>query len=92
MFNIYVADLPAEIQIPSLQYADDTALTKSCPKPTLFQALKEIETDLTNGPEFIQLLFKLQTQQKQALYEPMAKTGGRLPSIHQAEVIILSHV
>ena len=48
LFNIYVTNLPAEIQTPSLQYADDTTLTKSCPRSDLIQALKEIETDLTN--------------------------------------------
>ena len=47
LFNIYVADLPTEIQTPSIQYADDTTLTESCPKPALFQSIKDVEADLT---------------------------------------------
>lgn len=48
LFNIYVADLPNEIQTPSIQYADDTTLCKSCPKQNLFESIKAIELDLTS--------------------------------------------
>ena len=47
LFNVYVSELPTIIETPSMQYADDTTLHRSCHKNQLTNSIKLLEEDLS---------------------------------------------
>ena len=46
LFNVYVAELPSVIETPSIQYADDTTLHRSCTKKEMLENVISLERDL----------------------------------------------
>ena len=47
LFNVYVAELPSVIETPSIQYADDTTLHRSCARKQMLENVISLEKDLT---------------------------------------------
>jgi len=47
LFNVYVSELPTVIKTPSIQYADDTTLHRSCNKNQLTENIALLEGDLS---------------------------------------------
>lgn len=52
LFNIYVTELPTNIQSESIQYADDTTIHRSCKVDDIFRTTQSLESDIQSPSQW----------------------------------------